>query len=32
MTNKRTVVSFTLATMAGVCFTSGIAVLTGGRR
>ena len=32
MDNKLTFVSYTLAAMAGLCFASGLAVLSGGGR
>lgn len=31
MDHMRTLLSYTLATMAGICFTGGVAVLSGGR-
>lgn len=31
MNNRFTVLSYVLATMAGVCFVGGVAILTGGR-
>ncbi len=32
MNNKLSIVSYTLAAMASLCFVSGIAVLSGGKR
>jgi hypothetical protein len=31
MDHMRTLLSYTLATMAGICFIGGVAVLSGGR-
>lgn len=31
MDHMRTILSYTLATMAGICFIGGVAVLSGGR-